>query len=157
MPLLVGRYVNKIDRKGRVSVPKAFRDALLESPSGFAGIYAYPSFKMPAIEACGEARMQQLADSIDDVDMFSDEHEKLASTVLENAHQLPFDPEGRVVLPTELLDHAAISGEAVFVGRGARFAIWNPAAFTEHRDQAFARAREGGATLRLRRPREGTP
>ena len=41
MPLLVGRYVNKIDRKGRVSVPKPFRDALAEQASGFAGIYAY--------------------------------------------------------------------------------------------------------------------
>lgn len=154
MPLLVGRYVNKIDRKGRVSVPKAFRDALVEQASGFAGIYAYPLFKAQAIEACGEAFMKQLADSIDDLDMFSDDQDDLASIVLESAHQLPFDPEGRVVLPPELLDHAGITGEALFVGRGARFSIWDPATFAEHRGKAFARARDRGATLPLRRTQE---
>jgi MraZ protein len=156
MPLLVGRYVNKIDRKGRVSVPKPFRDALAEQASGFAGIYAYPLFKAQAIEACGETFMKQLADSIDDLDMFSEDQDDLASVVLENAHQLPFDPEGRVVLPPELLDHAGISGEALFVGRGARFSIWEPAAFAEHRAGAFSRARERGATLPLRRPGEAS-
>ncbi len=155
MPLLVGRYVNKIDRKGRVSVPKSFRDALSEQSSGFVGIYAYPLFKAAAVEACGETFMKQLADSIDDLDMFSDDQDDLASIVLESAHQLPFDPEGRVVLPADLLDHGALSGEAMFVGRGARFTIWNPATFAEHQGQAFARARNRGATLPLRRAQEG--
>ena len=155
MPFMVGRYVNKIDRKGRVSVPKSFRDFLAQQSSEFAGIYAYPHFKSPAIEACGETFMKQLADSIDDLDMFSDDQDDLASIVLESAHQLPFDPEGRIVLPAELLDHGALSGEAMFVGRGGRFTIWNPAAFAEHQGQAFARARNTGATLRLRRPEAG--
>lgn len=155
MPLLVGRYVNKIDRKGRVSVPKAFRDALVEQASGFVGIYAYPSFAVDAIEACGEAFMQQLADSIEDIAMFSDDQEDLTTTVLESAHQLPFDPEGRIVLPADLLDHAGISGEAVFVGRGNnQFSIWNPATFSERQEKARARARANGATLVLRRKKE---
>lgn len=155
MPFMVGRYVNKIDRKGRVSVPKSFRDFLAQQSSEFAGIYAYPHFKMPAIEACGETVMKQLADSIDDLDMFSDDQDDLVSIVLESAHPLPFDPEGRIVLPAELLDHGTLSGEALFVGRGARFAIWNPAAFAEHQRQAFARARNNGATMRLRRSEAG--
>lgn len=157
MPLLVGRYVNRIDRKGRVSVPKPFRDALGGQPSAFPGIYAYPLFKAPAIEACGEAFMQQLTDSIDGLDMFSDDQDDLASILLESAHQLPFDPEGRVVLPAELLDHGAISGEAMFVGRGARFSIWNPETFAEHRGQAFERARTRGATLPMRQGAERAP
>jgi MraZ protein len=157
MPVLVGRYLNKIDRKGRVSVPKQFRDALQAQSSGFAGIYAYPLFKAPAVEACGEAFMTQLAESIDSLDMFSDDQDDLASIVLESAHQLPFDPEGRVVLPAELLDHAGMFGEALFVGRGGRFSIWNPETFAEHRGRAFERARSRGATLPLRRDREGVP
>ena len=58
MPLLVGRYVNKIDKKGRGSVPKPFRDSF--KGQGFKGIYAYPLFKYPAIEACGEDFMMRL-------------------------------------------------------------------------------------------------
>jgi MraZ protein len=155
MPLLVGKHVNKIDRKGRVSVPKVFRDALLtQSAAGFSGVYAYPLFKAPAIEACGEEFMQRIAQSLDDLDMFSDEQDELASVLLESAHTLPFDPEGRVVLPAELISYAGIDGDALFVGRGVRFQIWSPAAYEQHRGGAIERARSRGATLTLRRPVE---
>lgn len=150
MVLLVGRYVNKIDKKGRVSVPKPFRDAL--KGRGFNGIYAYPLFKFPAIEACGEDFMMRLSESLDDLDVFSDEQDDLAAAILERAHALPFDPEGRVVLPMELIDHSSIAGEAVFVGRGARMQIWAPKAYETTSAKAFERARSRGATLKLRRP-----
>jgi len=148
MALLVGKHVNKIDRKGRVSVPKPFR-AFFEGPD-FSGIYAYPSFKFPAIEVCAEAFMTRLGESLDDLDMFSDDQDDLASVVLENAHPLPFDPEGRVVLPQELIDTAGLSGMALFVGRANRVQIWKPETYDELRGPAFERARARGATLRLR-------
>lgn len=158
MPLLVGRYLNKIDRKGRVSVPKPLRDVLqAQSAGGFTGVYVYPLFKAPALEACGEEFMQRIAHSLDDLDMFSEEQDDLASVLLESAHALPFDPEGRVVLPEELSRHAGIEGEALFVGRGVRFQVWNPAAYEEHRGGVFERMRAKGATLPLRPSREGQP
>ncbi len=64
MALLVGRYVNKIDKKGRISVPKPFRDTFRDQD--FAGLYAYPLFKFPAIEACGEDFMVRVSGSLED-------------------------------------------------------------------------------------------
>jgi MraZ protein len=148
MTLFVGRHVNNIDRKGRVSVPKPFRAAL--QAQGSQIIYAYPLFKHAALEACGEAFMARLSASLDDLDMFSDEQDDLASIVLENAHSLSFDTEGRVTLPKELADHAGISDQIAFVGRGARFQIWEPKAYQANRSMAFERARARGATLKLR-------
>ena len=148
MALFVGRHVNRIDKKGRVSVPKPFRAAL--QSVGSQTLYVYPLFKVPALEACDEAFMTRLSNSLDDLDMFSDEQDDLAAIVLENAHALNFDTEGRVQLPGEVADHAGISGEAVFVGRGARFQIWSTKAYEANRQQAFERAKARGATLRLR-------
>ena len=148
MAALIGRHINKIDKKGRVSVPKQFRDAL--SGQEYAGIYAYPSFKYPAIEASGYAFIQRIVASLDDLALFSDEQDDLASTVLENSHQLPYDPEGRVILPHILLHHANILSTAVFVGRGSRFQIWEPSAYELHNSAAFNRARNRGVTLSLR-------
>ena len=71
MALFVGRYVNRIDRKGRVSVPKLFRDAL--GSQSFSGLYVYPLFKFKAFEACDEDFMGRLSDSLEDLPMFSDE------------------------------------------------------------------------------------
>ena len=148
MALFVGRHVNKIDKKGRVSVPKPFRAAL--QSVGSQTLYLYPLFKVPAVEACDEAFMSRLSASLDDLDMFSDEQDDLAAIVLENAHALHFDTEGRVQLPREIVEHADIALEAVFVGRGARFQIWTPAAYEGNRAQAFERAKARGATLKLR-------
>ena len=148
MAALIGRHINKIDKKGRVSVPKQFRDAL--SGQEFTGIYAYPSFKYSAVEATGHAFIQRIIASLDDLALFSDEQDDLASIVLENSHQLPYDPEGRVILPQTLLNHANIESVAVFVGRGSRFQIWEPSAYELHNSAAFTRARSRGVTLSLR-------
>jgi MraZ protein len=154
MPLLLGKHVNKVDRKGRVSVPKLFRDAFREQESGFTGIYAYPLFKYPAIEACGEDFMKRVVDSLEDMAMFSEDQDDLSSVLTESTVPLAFDPEGRVVLPEELIAHAGIDGEALFVGRGKGFRIWNPETYRQHREGAFERARARGATLPLRPERE---
>ncbi|MCW5771991.1 MAG: division/cell wall cluster transcriptional repressor MraZ [Rhodospirillaceae bacterium] len=150
MALLIGRFANKIDGKGRVSVPKSFRDVMMAQASDFAGVYAYPLFKAAAIEFCGEIFMQRLTDSIDEIDMFSDDHDDLASILLESAHSLAFDPEGRVTLPDELIEHAGLQKMALFVGRAKKFHVWNPETYEAQRSQAFERARSRGATLKLR-------
>ena len=148
MALVIGRHVNKVDKKGRISVPKPFRVAFAQQD--FNGVYAYPLFKHPAIEVCDELFMSRLSDSLDDLEMFSDEQDDLATVIMNNAEALAFDPEGRIVLPKRLIEHAGIRSEAVFVGRGRRFQIWDVTAFDTQNQRAFERARSRGATLRLR-------
>lgn len=152
MALLVGRHVNRIDKKGRVSVPKPFRAALSRGRPGddpFSGLYAFPSFKYPALEACDEAFMTRLAEGLEDLDVFSDDQDDLAAVILENARELPMDPEGRIVLTDDLRDYANIRNEVLFVGRGARMMMWEPAAYEAQRGGAFERAKSRGMTLKL--------
>jgi MraZ protein len=149
MPVLVGTHVNKIDRKGRVSVPKQFRDFLQASNSSFVGMYAFPLFNAPAIEGCGEEFLSRITKSVGRLDLFSVEQNDMAKLVLGRTHQLSFDPEGRVVLPSVLLDHAEISGEVLFVGQGERFQIWNSENYEKHLAQAVERAQTSRATLPL--------
>jgi MraZ protein len=156
MPVLVGRYLNKIDRKGRVSVPKPFRDILMEG-GGFAGIFAYALITEPGIEGCNEAFMARIAASVEQYGLFSSDHDEFAIALLEGAHQLAFDPEGRITLPSELIEHAHLDGEVVFVGRGGRFQMWNPATYQEHREALLSKLKARGATLQLAPTAEGVP
>ncbi len=142
---LIGTHVNKIDKKGRVSVPKPFRDFFKDQD--FAGIYVFRSFKDAALEGTGDAFMDEIVDRLDDLEMFSDEQEDLAAVILQNSFQLPFDPEGRVALPQILMEHAGLGTEAVFAGRGRRFQIWQPEAYEENNRETFERVRSRGATL----------
>ncbi|PCI40695.1 MAG: division/cell wall cluster transcriptional repressor MraZ [Rhodospirillaceae bacterium] len=145
---LVGRHLNKIDKKGRVSIPKPFRTAMIAE--GYSGVYIFPSFKAQALEGSGEVFIQRLTDSLEDnFDLFSDDQEDLASITLERTHQLPFDPEGRVSLPLELRQHTGLVNEALFVGRGSRFRIWVPEVYELYAASQLDRAKARGATLPL--------
>ena len=152
MALFVGTFANKLDRKGRVSVPASFRAAL--AGQRFAGIVAFPSFKHKALECCGLDFMEQLAISLYDIETFSPEQDDLAATVFAEAHQLPFDSEGRIMLPAALLSHAGIGDTVSFVGQGPRFQIWEPMARETFAGAARERARRENLTLKVRPPRD---
>ena len=76
--------------------------------------------------------MKRIADSIDDLDFFSESKNDLATSILSDSYKLPFDSEGRISLPNELLKFAKITNIATFVGRGSSFQIWNPKDFKEY-------------------------
>jgi len=70
----------------------------------------------------------------------------LVNTIMAMAHELPFDGEGRIVLPATLTDAARITDRAAFVGRGSRFQIWSPELFENHQRDAVAALRARLAT-----------
>jgi MraZ protein len=144
-----GTFENKVDRKGRVSVPAPFRQAL--GRSAFHGIIARPSYRSQAIEACELEFMEQLNESVAATDLYSDAHEDLALTIFADSHQLSFDGEGRILLPPALVEHAGITDQAGFVGMGSSFQIWEPEVLREQKAGARARAREQRLTLPLSR------
>jgi len=143
--LFIDTFINKIDRKGRISVPAAYRAAL--AGQVFQGIVAFPSFKYPAIQCAGMDWMAALTENVGKVDLFSDEHDDLTATLFADAKQLAFDGEGRIMLPESLAKHAAIGETAAFVGRGKTFEIWQPEALEKYKAEARRRALEKGRTL----------
>ena len=154
MAVFIGTFENKVDRKGRVSVPAQFRQML--AGQSFQGIVAFRSYRAAAIEACGIDFMERLNDSVSSMDLFSDAHDDLAATIFADSQQLPFDGDGRIVLPPRLAEHAGIAERAAFVGKGPIFQIWEPGALEAHKEDARARARSQGLTLPLRPNQEGS-
>lgn len=152
MAVFIGTFENKVDRKGRVSVPVQFRQML--AGQSFQGIVAFRSYRVDAIEACGIDFMERLNDSVSSMDLFSDAHDDLAAIIFADSQQLPFDGDGRIVLPPRLAEHAGIGERAAFVGKGSIFQIWEPDALEAHKEEARARARSQGLTLPLRPDRE---
>src|SRR5579885_3854539 len=142
--LFLSTFVNKVDRKGRVSVPGSFRTAL--AGQSFAGIVVFRALNYAALEACGMDRSEDMTNRLDALPEFSEERDALSS-IFADMHELPFDGEGRVVLPPALCEHAGIvlEGAAAFVGAGRTFQIWEPGRFERHQEERRSRAR--GLTL----------
>jgi len=89
------------------------------------------------------------------VDLFSDEHDDLTATLFGDTKQLPFDGEGRIILPSALIEHAGIGELAAFVGRGSTFEIWDPAALDAYKSEARRRALDKGRIVPRRPGGEG--
>ncbi|MEQ8354878.1 MAG: cell division/cell wall cluster transcriptional repressor MraZ [Kiloniellaceae bacterium] len=135
-----GTFENKVDQKGRVSVPAPFRQNLNV-------MAAFPSHRAEAIEGCTMDYMEQLSGRVSEIELFSETHDDLAFTVFSDTLQLTFDSTGRIQLSEGLRAHAGISDRAAFVGLGHMFQIWEPAKLVAHKAAARARAREKKITL----------
>lgn len=155
MSLFLSTFVNKIDKKGRVSVPAQFRAALAKED--FGGVVAYASFINECVEACGMSRMEKLYDSIDSMDPYSEERDAFAAAILGNSVQMAFDGEGRIMLPEALREEAGLTDKAVFVGKGRTFEIWNEEKFNAYAAAAKEKAKQARGALRFGPEQKTTP
>jgi MraZ protein len=146
MNIFLSKYVNKIDTKGRISVPASYRAAL--ASEDFSGIIVYPSFKNNCIEACSMSRLKELSRIIQELDPYSDERDAFETIVLGEAIQLQFDNEGRVTLPSHLTAQIGVTTQGCFVGKGLVFEIWNPVNFEEYLKSARLIAQSNRSILK---------
>ena len=122
--LFMDTIANKVDAKGRVSLPSDYRAIIKELSTE---IVCYRSLSAPCIEGCTEELLDKLAaDMENSLDFFSQEQDDLTNLIFGDAKRFPFDSTGRIMLSEKLLAHAEITGTAVFVGKGRKFQIWNP-------------------------------
>lgn len=137
MEYFLSTFTNRIDKKGRISVPAEFRAILARR--GSAKLYAYKSFRYPCIDAFGEDYVDSMMKRIREMEYDSDEQDDYLDTTAAAILPLNWDAEGRVVLPEPLLAHAQLNEMAAFVGRGDSFAIWNPSLFEARQSEARGR------------------
>ena len=144
--LFMSTFVNKVDRKGRVSVPATFRLQIQNTAQSFPGIVAYPLVEQEALEATTIDRMQAISAALDELDE-AQQRQELATIIFGRSHHLAFDPEGRILLPEPFVAHARITENAAFVGLGETFQIWEPERFAAHEAALLDRARREGTRL----------
>lgn len=132
MSLFLGTIENKIDNKGRISVPADFR--LNIKNEEFQGVILYHSFTAKCIEGCTISRMELMANATDNLDLFSEKQEELNNLIFSDARMLSFDTTGRIILPEDLINFANIDKTALFVGRGKTFQIWNKELFLKQNE-----------------------
>jgi MraZ protein len=93
--------------------------------------------------------MQALSDSLDELDLFSENQEDLAAALFADAQNLTWDQEGRILIPDSFRAFAHLEDSVAFVGRGPTFQLWNPQRFEKYQEEARARIRSKKITLKL--------
>ena len=134
MDHFVANFTLRLDSKGRVSIPGAFRAVLVRD--GFEGLYCYPAPDRPAIDAGGGAFVAEIEGLIGRLAPYSEERERLTLALFGTSETLKVDGEGRVVLSENLKHHAGITDTVSFVGLGRKFQIWEPGRFQKELAEA---------------------
>ena len=139
MTEFVGKFLNKIDRKGRVSVPALWRPKLLGKE--FSGIVAQKSEDYNSIDGYSQKYLERYQQWLDQQDPLLETNE-YESTLIFGSSMLPFDREGRVLLPDIIRKGASLNSDALFVGMGRKFRIWEPESFDEYEKKAIEHMRK---------------
>ena len=147
MGLFLSCYENRLDTKGRISVPAAFRSSL--NNENFAGVVLYRSFTNNCIEGLSMSRMEKIANATDKMGIFDGDLDNISALVFADARPLAFDVTGRIIIPSDLLKHANISDKALFVGRGNSFQIWNPSDFEKIQQNSMNQLRKIRPSIKI--------
>ncbi len=139
MDRFVSNYTQRLDAKGRVSIPAQFRAVL--GRDGFEGLYCYPTLDHAAIDAGGHALLAEIDRLVTSHPPYAEAREQFLVALYGTSETLKVDGEGRVVLSDNLKAHAGITDAATFVGLGHKFQIWEPARFRAHLATATAAVR----------------
>src|SRR5690606_41831183 len=114
-----GRFTNKIDAKGRVSVPAKFRAVTMAQ--GLNGVICFPPLNPGAfIEGCGPAFSDMVDQMLDRLDPFSPERQSLAAVRIGESAARTFDAGGREIPPDTLRNLARGKDEATAACMGPR-------------------------------------
>ena len=140
MDQFVSTFTNRLDAKGRVSIPASFRAVL--TVDGFDGLYCCPTLARQAVDAGGHRLRERIAESLTLFEPFSEDHEYLSTTLIGESEILKIDQDGRVILSEAIKSYAGIADRVTFVGQGYKFQIWEPDRFAAYREEAKNRLRD---------------
>ena len=129
--IFTGTFENKIDAKGRVSVPAPFRALISTSVS--REIALFPSFRFSCLEGMSFDTLTALSRQADvsRVNLFTKAKPNRFSILFRSTQRLNIDDAGRVSLPDSLISQTRLSQTAIFTGEGHSFLIWSPEAYAD--------------------------
>ena len=103
MNLFLSRYLHKIDKKGRVSLPSSFRNALPRENKN--ELILFKSLKYSAVDGCSYMRINKIAERIDQLDIFSDDQDDFSTSIFSETVPTSLDKEGRFLIPDFLKEY----------------------------------------------------
>jgi MraZ protein len=124
MDRFLSSAINRIDAKGRVSVPAHFR--LVVQKRGYQDLYALRGLETPSLDVGGPDLLDRYEARIALEDPFLQTADDMSFFCHGDGAFLKLDQDGRITVTDFIRGHTGIGAEVAFVGRGTFFQIWEP-------------------------------
>ncbi len=111
-----------LDSKGRLAIPAKYRDELFDSCGGNIVVTADPSkclliYPQPAWEP--------IEKKLNSFSSFNPQIRSLQRLIIGNACDVEMDSSGRILISAPLRQFAGLQKEAMLIGQGEKFELWD--------------------------------
>ncbi|MGD0152660.1 MAG: division/cell wall cluster transcriptional repressor MraZ [Thermacetogeniaceae bacterium] len=141
--MFIGEHQHSFDAKGRLIMPVKFRAQLGERCIATRGmdrsLFVFPLDEWNMLEQ----KLRKLP-------LTSPEARAFTRFIFSGATECELDPQGRILIPPSLREHAAINREVVIIGVSSRIEVWAKerwleysAPVSEHFDDLASKLGEG--------------
>ncbi len=140
--MFFGQYEHTLDDKNRLMIPHKIREEagikvfIIKGFDGCLSIYRSESF-------------EKMLKSIESLPFNEKKSRDFIRAQLSTAHEIDVDKQGRIQIPTQLINKFAISKEVVVIGVGDHFEIWNKDTFNKYNSEINEKFEENAETIRF--------
>ena len=132
--MFFGETAINLDAKGRLAVPKRYRDDLKEQCENRL-VLTYSAFDSGVLWLYLEKEWQRVRDEVMALPSLNANHRSLQRRLVGSATAVEPDGTGRILLPPSLREVAGLQKHVVMLGMGSRFEIWNESILNQKRDE----------------------
>ena len=122
-----------LDSKGRIAIPSRYRKRLMDDAGGCLVLTINPLDRSLWLYTSPDWKL--IEEKLADLPEFDRQSRKTKTMMWGHATDCQLDTHGRILVPAELRDYARIDKQAVILGQGNKFEIWNRESWEEEREQ----------------------
>ncbi len=133
MITFIGEYTCKVDAKGRIMLPSAFKKQM---PAGTEERFVIkPDVYEPCLIMYPIEEWERLNRIIRrNTNPFNKEHERFIRLYNDGKAELVLDASSRLLIPKRLMDHARATKEVLLEGRDGKIDVWAPDLYAKFKE-----------------------
>jgi len=126
--MLLGEHEHSLDDKNRVTLPAKFRQAFAE------GVFVARGIDPCLLVFPPDGWHRLVEGQMEGLNPFSREARQMSRYLFAGAIETELDRQGRVMLPSSLVEHARLGREVVVAGVRDHLELWAPEAWRQELD-----------------------
>ena len=127
-----GIHTVNLDDKGRMAIPSRYRQRITAEADGCLVLTLNPLDR--SLWLYPQNHWEQIETKLADLSEFDKRSRRTKQMMRGYAYDCQLDSQGRVLVPSELRDYARLLKQAVILGQGNKFEIWDQSSWEQQRD-----------------------
>ncbi|MDR2661239.1 MAG: division/cell wall cluster transcriptional repressor MraZ [Lactobacillaceae bacterium] len=127
--MFMGEFNHTLDEKSRIIIPSKFRNQLGDS-------FVLTRWMEKSLFGFSLEEWDKFEKKLSQLPLGGRDARKFKRFVLAGATEAQFDKQGRIIIPANLKEYAGLKKDAIVIGSGNGFEIWDKDTWNNYADSA---------------------